>query len=90
MSSTDILKYLSDELQALKAKYQQDTTCEGGLVWHPQGCITSSLERARKLKLKYKWQRLAPYGSLITKRQPGRPRSDYRHRNSVGKKANEY
>ena len=92
IASADVLKNLSDELQALKSKYQQNVTRERGLVVRPQVHATSSCERARKLKLKYKRlrQRIAPYGSLKPKKQPGRPRSDYRHRNRVGKKASNW
>lgn len=92
ITSADVLKNLSDELQALKAKYQQNVTRESGLVLRTQVHATSSFEKARKLKLKYKRlrQRIAPYGSLIPKKQPGRPRSDYRHRNRVGKKASNW
>ena len=92
ITSADILKTLSCELVTLKTKYQQNVTCESGLVVRPQVHATSSFERARKLKLKYKRlrQRRAPYGSLVPKKQPGRPRSDYRHRNRVGRKASNW
>ena len=92
IASAEVLKNLCDELQALKAKYQQNVTCESGLVLHPQVRTTSTFERAQKLKLKYKRlrQRIAPYGSLIPKKQPGRPRSDYHHRNRVGRKASNW
>ena len=92
ITSADVLKNLSCELEALKAKYQQNVTYESGLVVRPQVRATSSFKRARKLKLKYKRlrQRIAPYGSLVPKKQPGRPRSDYRHRNRVGKKASNW
>ena len=89
LDSSDVLKNLSEELQALKAKYQLNVTSENGLVLRPQIYATNSCERARKLKLKYKRmrQRVAPYVSLKPKKQPGRPRRDYHHRNRVGKKA---
>ena len=51
--SADVLKNLLDELQALKAKYQQNVTRESGLILRPQVRATSSFERARNLKLKY-------------------------------------
>ena len=87
ITSADVLKSLFGDLQALKAKYQQNVTCESGLVLRPQVHATNSFERVRKLKLKYKRlrQRVAPYGSLVPKKQPGRPRNDYHHRNRVGK-----
>lgn len=92
IASADVLKHLSDELQALKAKYQQNVTHESGLIMRPQVHTTNSCERARKLKLKYKClkQRIAPYGSLKTKKQSGRPKRDYRYRNRVGKKASNW
>ena len=46
IANADVLKNLSDELQALKAKYQQNVTRERGLVVHPQVHATSSCERA--------------------------------------------
>ena len=63
IDSSDVLKNLSDEIQALKAKYQLNVTSENGLVLRPQVYATNSCERARKLKLKYKRmrQRIAPY-----------------------------
>lgn len=45
ITSADILKTLSCELEALKAKYQQNMTCKSGLVVHPQVCATIKLIR---------------------------------------------
>ena len=59
IASGEVLKQLYDELQALKAKYQQNVSSESGLVLRTQGQATNSCERARKLKLKYKWFRNA-------------------------------
>ena len=89
ITSADVIEKLAEELQALKAKYQQNVPSENGLLLRPQVNATNSFERARKLKLKYKRlkQRVAPYSSLKPKKLPGRPRGDYRHRNRVGKKA---
>ena len=89
ITSADVIEKLAEELQTLKAKYQQNVTSENGLLLRPQVNATNSFERARKLKLKYKRlkQRVAPYSSLKPKKLPGRPRGDYRHRNRVGKKA---
>ena len=83
-----MLKNLLEEVQALKAKYQQNATRESGLILRSQVQATSSCERVQKLKLKYKYfrQHTAPYGSLKPKKTPGRPRGDYHHRNRVGKK----
>ena len=50
IASADALKSLSNELQALKAKYQQNVTCKNGLVLRPQVCATSPFERAQKSK----------------------------------------
>ena len=68
IDSSDVLKNLSDELQALKAKYQLNVTSVNGLVLRPQVYATNSCERARKLKLKYKRmrQRVAPYTILLS------------------------
>ena len=87
ITSANVLKQLLSDLETLKSKYVQSLSTEDGLVLRTQA--TSSSERARKLKLKYKRlrQRTAPYGSLTPKQQSGRPRTDYRYRNSVGKKA---
>ena len=85
----DVLKQLLSDLESLKTKYRQTLSTENGLVLRTQATCTCPHERARKLKLKYKRfrQRAAPYGSLIPKQQSGRPRSDHRYRNRVGKKA---
>ena len=75
IASNDVLKNLFEEVQALKAKYQQNATRESGLILRTQVQATSSCERVRKLKLKYKYfrQHTAPYGSLKPKNTPGRP-----------------
>ena len=87
INSADAIKQLHSDLESLKKKFQQSTSTENGLVLRTQA--TCSRDRARKLKLTYKQlrQRMAPYDSLYTKQQSGRPRSDYRYRNRVGKKA---
>ena len=74
-----MFKNLLEEVQVLKAKYQQNATKESGLILHSQVQATSSCESVRKLKLKYKYfrQHTAPYGSLKPKKTPGRPRGDY-------------
>ena len=87
-----MLKNLLEEVQVLKAKYQQNATKESGLILHSQVQATSSCESVRKLKLKYKYfrQHTAPYGSLKPKNTPGRPRGDYHHQNRVEKKASNW
>ena len=92
IANGEVLEQLLAELQALKVKYRQSVTSESGLVLRTLVRATSSCDRARKLKLKYKRirQRVAPYRSLKPKMQPGRPRSDYHHRNRVGKNASNW
>ena len=79
ITGSDVLEKLRAKLQALKAKYQQNVISESGLVLRTQIQSTSSYERARKLKLKYKRvrQHAAPYGTLHPRKQPRMPRSDY-------------
>ncbi len=83
MEDANSLRSLLD----LRVKYNKDLHTEEGLILRPQP--TSTTERARKLKLKYKrlQQRAVPYGSLESKLQPGRPRADERYRNRVGRRA---
>ena len=87
ITSNDVLKELFSDLEALKVKYGQKVTTENGLVIRTPA--TSSNQRARKLKLKYKHLRLktTPYGSLFTKAHSGRPRMNHRYRNRFGRKA---
>ena len=67
-----MLKNSLEEVQALKVKYQQNATKESGLILRSQVQATSSCERVRKLKLKYKYfrQHTAPYGLNFTILQP--------------------
>ena len=51
ITSADVLKNLSDELQALKAKYHQNVARESGLVLWLQVHTRSLFKRAWKLKL---------------------------------------
>ena len=86
MEDYDILKQLSVDLQAILHKYSEFVSKEQGLIVRPK--VTSSSERARKLKQKYKRiaKQVALYKSLPTK-QPGRPRLNAGFRNRVGRKA---
>ena len=52
MEDHDILKQLSVDLQAILHKYSEFVSKEQGLIVRPK--VTSSSERARKLKQKYK------------------------------------
>ena len=89
MDNSDHLQQLHSELQALKTKYQKNLSIDSELIMRYNVQKSSSTERARRLKLKYKRlaQRSTPYGSLFTSKQPGRPKADFRYRNRVGRKA---
>jgi len=88
------LEQLYGDLQALKSKYGQNLSTECGLIIRNQVQVTSSSERARKIKLKYKHlaRRLTPYGTLSANKlkQPGHPKGDYHYRNRVGRKASNW
>ena len=86
MEDNDILKQLSVDLHVILHKYSEFVSKEQGLIVRPK--VTSSSERAHKLKQKYKRiaQQAALYKSLPTK-QPGRPRFNASFHNRVGRKA---
>ena len=88
IASDDVIKELQDELHTIKVKYQKNVSKENGLHLHTQVQPTSSFERVRKLKIKYKHlrQQVVPYDFLIPKMKAGRPRNEYHYRNRVGKK----
>jgi len=52
MEDHDILKHLSEDLQAVLHKYGESVSKEQGLIVHLK--VTSSSEQAHKLKQKYK------------------------------------
>lgn len=87
MEDRDILKQLSVDLQAVLHKYGKSVSKEQGLIVRPK--VTSSSERARKLKQKYKRiaKQVALYKPLPVNLQTGRPRLNPGFRNRVGKKA---
>ena len=86
MEDQDILKQLSMDLQVVWNKYSKSVSKEQGLIVRPK--ITSSGERAHKLKQKYKRiaKQVALYKPLPVS-QPGRPRLKACFRNRVGRKA---
>ena len=68
-------------------KYSESTSKEQGLIVRPK--ITSSIEKAHKLKQKYKQiaKQVALYKSLPSNLQHGRPRLNAGFCNRVGRKA---
>ena len=92
IASDDVIKELQDELHTIKVKYQKNVSKENGLHLYTQVQPTSSFERVRKLKIKYKRlrQQVVPYDFLIPKMKAGRPRNEYHYRNRVGKKASNW
>ena len=90
LESGKVLEQLHGELEVLKLKYEQMVSRECGLVIRSQA--TSSTDRARKLKLKYKHlhRQSTPYGTLSAGNCPGHPKGDYRYRNRVGRKASNW
>lgn len=86
METSDTLKQLCKDLQDVLNKHSAAVPKEQGLIIRPK--VTSSSERARKLKHKYKrlGKQVALYKPLPTS-QPGRHRLNAAFRNRVGRKA---
>ena len=86
MEASDMLKELFIDLQIILNKHNAFATKEQGLIIRPK--VTSSSERAHRLKQKYKRieKQVALYKPLPVS-QPGRHRLNPKFRNRVGRKA---